>query len=37
MDRITGAKGYKPAPGELHYTVYDRPATKPLPPIPADY
>lgn len=32
VERLTGAKNYKPEPGQLVYTTYDRPADKPLAP-----
>lgn len=35
VERLTGAKGYEPEPGELVYTTYERPDSKPLPPFPA--
>jgi hypothetical protein len=36
VDQITQAKDYKPAPGELIFTEYTRPADKPLKPMPVD-
>lgn len=33
VEQITHAKDYKPEPGELIYTTYDRPESKPLPPL----
>lgn len=34
VERLTGAKGYKPEPGQMVYAEYTRPASKPLPPFP---